>query len=145
MKTRHLLISLTLVAVILLVPYVGKTGIRYKQNGNGSVLDVETNLEWQQNYSLGHDWKSAVDYCKSIDLAGNSDWRLPNLKELGSIVDPQRKNPSIDTRTFNATSDRYWTSSTEGNNEAWLVYFDSGLSGFDTKSTNINVRCVRNR
>jgi len=145
MNTKHLIINLTIFTAILFTPLIGNSGTKYLQNGNGIVIDTTTSLLWQQGFSLGHDWDSAADYCKQITLGEHSDWRLPTLKELGSIVDPGKRNPAIDSRSFNASSDRYWTSSIEGSTEAWLVFFDSGLSGYDLKSRNQSVRCVRNK
>ncbi|MFL7870952.1 MAG: DUF1566 domain-containing protein [Anaerolineales bacterium] len=63
----------------------------YVDNGNGTITDSATGLTWTQNDSgTGLDWEGALNYCTSLDYAGISDWRLPNAKELQSIVDYSR-------------------------------------------------------
>lgn len=84
---------------------------RYGQNdfhpgGDGTVLDRATGLTWLQADSgaeafrsrLGNsrhrdgrlDWEEALRFCQDLDFAGHGDWRLPNAKELHSIVDYRR-------------------------------------------------------
>jgi hypothetical protein len=60
-------------------------------NGDGTVTDHATGLMWQQRDSgRGMDWEDALAYAEELTLAGHSDWRLPNAKELQSIVDYTR-------------------------------------------------------
>ncbi|MHC4445213.1 MAG: Lcl C-terminal domain-containing protein [Planctomycetota bacterium] len=60
-------------------------------NGNGTVTDTVTNLMWQQADSgTGMNWQGALNYAENLTLAGYDDWRLPNAKELQSIVDYTR-------------------------------------------------------
>ncbi len=60
-------------------------------NGDGSISDEATGLMWSQADSgEGMDWEAALAYAQSQNEAnylGYSDWRLPNVKELQSIVD----------------------------------------------------------
>ncbi len=71
-------------------------------NGDGTITDLATGLMWQQaDDGTARDWKSALEYAENLDLAGHSDWRLPNAKELQSIVDYTRApdvtySPAID-------------------------------------------------
>ena len=59
--------------------------------GNGVVSDHATGLMWQQSDSgAGLTWESALAYAEGLSLAGYRDWRLPNAKELQSIVDYTR-------------------------------------------------------
>ncbi len=63
----------------------------YNDNGDGTVTDQATSLMWQQGDSgSGMIWEDGLDYCEDLTLAGQSDWRLPNAKELQSIVDYSR-------------------------------------------------------
>ncbi|MDP8254672.1 MAG: DUF1566 domain-containing protein [Candidatus Alcyoniella australis] len=63
----------------------------FADNGDQTVTDNATGLLWQQNDSgQGMNWEAALDYCETLDLAGHDDWRLPNAKELQSIVDYSR-------------------------------------------------------
>lgn len=63
----------------------------FHDNGDGTVTDRSTGLMWQQADSgKGMNWEEALAYAAASGLAGHSDWRLPNAKELQSIVDYTR-------------------------------------------------------
>ncbi|MHC1782293.1 MAG: DUF1566 domain-containing protein [Anaerolineaceae bacterium] len=63
----------------------------FSDNGDGMVTDSATGLTWMQADSgAGMDWQEALGYCENITLNGQSDWRLPDAKELQSIVDYTR-------------------------------------------------------
>jgi len=115
---------------------------------NGVVTDSKTTLEWQDDYSDNENniksanWTDAIDYCESLSLNGQSDWRLPNKKELLSIVDYGTFNPAISSVFKMTTSGNYWSSTTHAS-YTWGVYFDSGYTYGGAKSANSNVRCVR--
>lgn len=74
----------------------------FTDNGDGTVSDLATGLMWQKSDSgRGLDWRSALKYAENMHLAGHKDWRLPNAKELQSIVDYSRspqttRSPAID-------------------------------------------------
>jgi hypothetical protein len=115
-------------------------------NGNGTVTDRVTQLVWQQGEGGSKTWTAALAYCESLSLAGQTDWRLPNRKELLSLVDYSRYNPSIDSSFFpNVVASYYWTSTSYANNsyDAWDVYFSNGYVGNSDKSNSDYVRCVR--
>ncbi|MEQ9300858.1 MAG: DUF1566 domain-containing protein [Cyclobacteriaceae bacterium] len=60
----------------------------FVDNGDGTVTDNASGLMWTQDDSgEGLDWEQALAYAESSTFAGNSDWRLPNVKELQGIVD----------------------------------------------------------
>lgn len=63
----------------------------FHDNGDGTVLDRATGLTWAKADSgRGMNWAAALSYCRGLNLAGHGDWRLPNAKELHSIVDYSR-------------------------------------------------------
>ena len=63
----------------------------FADNGNGTITDNGTGLMWMQNDSgKGMNWQEALEYAESATYAGFSDWRLPDAKELQSIVDYSR-------------------------------------------------------
>ncbi len=63
----------------------------FSDNGNGTITDAATGLMWMQNDSgKGMNWQEALQYAEEKTFAGYSDWRLPNIKELQSIVDYTR-------------------------------------------------------
>lgn len=59
--------------------------------GDGTVADLATGLQWQQADSgVGMTWSNALAYAESLDLGGYRDWRLPDAKELQSLLDYTR-------------------------------------------------------
>ena len=59
----------------------------FVDNDNGTITDNATGLMWQQaDDGFTRDWESALTYAEGLSLGGYSDWRLPNVKELQSIV-----------------------------------------------------------
>ncbi len=113
------------------------------------VTDSKTGLEWQDDTDAGgitKTWQGAIDYCEALNLAGESDWRLPNINELTSLVDDTRYGPAIDTTAFqNVDSYYYWSSTTNAGitKFAHIVDFSSGGQHDGSKGTNFYVRCVR--
>lgn len=81
----------------------------FVDNNNGTITDQATGLMWQQaDDGTTRDWENALAYAEGLTLAGYSDWRLPNAKELHSIVDYTRcrdvtQSAAIDP-LFSATS-----------------------------------------
>ena len=115
-------------------------------NGNGTVSDTRTGLIWQQGEPGAMTWGNAITYCEGLTLGGNSDWRLPNVKELESLTDDTRYNPSIDKLVFpNANASNYWSSATYAGdpNYAWDVDFGNGRVNGRYKYYYNYVRCVR--
>ncbi len=114
----------------------------------GSVTDARTGLVWQSGTApTDLTYADALSYCEALVLDGNSDWRLPNGKELMSIVDVTRTNPSISPLFASRPSTRFWSSSLLANiaGSGYVIAFDQGLSaGIDTPATQArSVRCVR--
>ena len=95
---------------------------RYGQNDfcdntDGTVTDRATGLLWAKNDSgQGLNWEHALAYARNLKLAGHRDWRLPNAKELQSIVDYTRIpaiNPIFQTSSLpDSNHPFYWTSTT---------------------------------
>lgn len=117
-------------------------------NVDGTVTDDATGLMWQrQDDGVQRNWEDALSYCEHEleGLAGYSDWRLPDIKELRSIVDDTRVQPAIDTEVFPGTTlHSYWSSSSYPlANVGWAVLFAYGAVGTNQKYYESNVRCVR--
>ncbi|TAN64867.1 MAG: DUF1566 domain-containing protein [Methylobacter sp.] len=132
---------------------------RYTVNADGTVLDNKTVLTWMR-CSLGqtwhngvctgsaqpYNWPSALQSAESAVFAGKNDWRLPNLKELQSLVESRCYDPAINLTAFpNATGDSFWSSSPIANYNiyAWIVYFHYGNDYWGAKNHNLYVRLVR--
>lgn len=121
---------------------------KFKDNGNGTITDNATGLIWQQKTAGTMNWDDAMKYCKNLKLGSYSDWRLPSIEELLSIVDLNLKKPKIDTAYFpDAKSSFYWSASSYAyNNEAaWGVGFYSGDSHYGYKSAFFCVRALCSR
>ncbi len=96
--------------------YQAGVEMAYKDNGDGTVSDLNTGLMWEKTPSAGPvTWGQAQTYCQELTLGGYDDWRLPTLKELFSISDFSTGWPYINTLFFNMTSDgrvekdeQYW-------------------------------------
>lgn len=99
-------------------------------NENGTISDNATGLMWMQNDSKGTmNWEDALAYAENLEFGGYSDWRLPDVKELQSIVDytrsPGATNSAAIDPLFNSTQITneagqtdygfYWSSTTHSN------------------------------
>lgn len=119
----------------------------YVDNGNGTVTDTSTGLTWQQNTpEEAINWEEALAYCESLSLGGNTDWRLPNINELRSLVDYNRNTPSIDMTYFpNTSPSLYWSSTTYASNvsSVWGVSFVNAKGYSSNKGSFTLVRAVR--
>lgn len=127
---------------------------RFRDNGDGTVTDRSTGLMWQQATPPGtYTWQQALDYAEKLLLGGSvgnkyEDWRLPTIKELGSIVDHGRYSPTIDTSLFPGTlASIYWASTNYAYDPSrtWYLDFSSGASyaGYRTNFGNYYIRAVR--
>lgn len=97
----------------------------FSDRRDGSVDDRNSGLVWQQrDDGQPRDWPAALAYCASLDLAGRRDWRLPNAKELQSIVDYRHHAPALDQRYLQTSDPKawYWSSTTLGDNLTQAVY-----------------------
>jgi hypothetical protein len=84
----------------------------YKDNGDGTVTDLNTGLMWQQDPGEKKTYKQAVAGASACNLGGYNDWRLSTIKELYSLIlfsgtdpnirynDSSRLKPFIDTKYF---------------------------------------------
>lgn len=124
-------------------------------NGNNTITDKATGLMWMKLDS-GHlkagknkdgslNWQEALEWAENLVVAGYSDWRLPNIKELQSIVDysrsPATTNSAAIDPVFNVTTiideggknnyPNYWSGTTharlQGGSAAAYVAFGSSL------------------
>jgi len=111
----------------------GQSGIygvnNFQDNGDSTVTDLATNLMWQKgDDGTGRDWENAMCYFENLTLAGHSDWRLPDLKELQSIVDYDKLTwPAIDSVFEMSDPDSwYWAGTTHGDHKEYACYISFG-------------------
>ena len=121
----------------------------FTDNADETITHNNTGLMWQKNDDgITKTWDQAIGYCEGLIHAGVTDWRLPNIKELESIIDFSLIHPAIDKIYFpNVQSSGYWSSTTMASNggSAFLVNFDDGSfrPSYDKSNTYYYVRCVR--
>ena len=140
---------------------------RYADLSDGTVVDTQTGLMWKKcsegmtwNGTSGtcgeaaktYSWDGALALANNVNAGsageklGHSDWRLPSVKELASLVERKCFNPAVNaTYLLNTAADTYWSSSPFGNSStyAWLVDFNAGLVDNGNKSFTHFVRLVR--
>jgi hypothetical protein len=132
--------------------------LRYTSNGNGTITDHNTGLVWEKktaaNMFDAYFWDEAFDYVARLNaatFAGYGDWRLPNIRELQSLIDYGHFDPAVSPE-FNdcangscTVSGSYWSSTSVGSspNLAWRVNFYDGAHLVGGKTFTIRVRAVR--
>jgi hypothetical protein len=116
-----------------------------------SVIDLRTYRMWQRNApATNYTWANAQTYCSGLTLEGWSDWRVPNVKELQSLVDFRGSGPMLDATAFaGAPGAAHWSITppayNDGTSRAWVVNFDDGRTYELQTGTgySAHVRCVR--
>ena len=114
---------------------------------DGIVKDNNSKLFWQDNTTISNkSWIEAINYCESLNLGGYSNWRLPNINELGSIID-HNSNSNLDKIFKQSTSDLYWSSTSHAaqTSIAWVINFKYGSNAYKTKDSKLSTRCVREK
>jgi hypothetical protein len=123
---------------------------RFTDNGDGTVTDNLTGLIWLKNASCfgTRAWEIALSDCNSLnsgecgltDGSVEGDWRLPNVKELLSLIDFSEYSPALPSgQPFTTVNNYYYWSSTSNEEQpltARVVYMDSGnVYSYDKDST----------
>ncbi len=131
---------------------------RFTDNGDGTVSDNLTGLVWTEDARCfgGRVWDDALSSCNDLE-SGNcglsdgssaGDWRLPNIRELTSLVDLGEFDPVLPSgHPFsNVQLFLYWASTTQMpplTGDSWCVYFSTGLVTHSNQVGGYNVWCVR--
>jgi pimeloyl-ACP methyl ester carboxylesterase len=114
---------------------------RFQVNGD-CVTDNLTGLMWAKNANLPNGtrtWYQAIDFCNDLNLCGYTDWRLPSVNELESLINANEANSAtwLNAQGFtNVQAFDYWSSTTFAYypDFAWIVYMWSGFVYGDGKS-----------
>jgi hypothetical protein len=139
-------------------------GAQLVDNGDGTVTDRLTGLQWEQKTDDGsvHDkddrysWSGAgglangtvfTSFLPALNgacFAGHCDWRLPTLTELQTILTGQYPQGGVD-QVLGPLGDYYWSTSTEPGmpDLAWVLSFQDGSRATAAKDGTFNVRAVR--
>ncbi len=115
------------------------------------VIDKAAGLMWQDNIdtkTIKKNRKDAKQYCRSLVFAGYTDWYLPRIKQLKSIVDNKKRNPAIREEFQNVQAYHYWSSSPNISRNLINVFnidFKNGQRYNNNKKGKCYVRCVRGK
>ena len=113
---------------------------------NDTIIDQGTSLEWQKtDNGMQSTWQNALAYCEGLSLDSKNDWRLPNIRELKSLVDYSKYYPAIDP-AIPCQSSSYWSATSVADfdpKSAWSVFFGNGDDIWKDKTKIYHVRCVR--
>ena len=150
-------------------PYLEETTptVDFIINADTTVTHLKTGLVWDR-CALGQVWDPVQSLCTGVsslflwsdalkqatianaaNYLGSVDWRLPNVKELQSLVENKCSFPAINVTVFpQAPDDFFWSATTDPSfpNLAWMVSFSQGLVQSLDKSNifpPLQVRLVR--
>ncbi len=135
----------------------------YTNNADGTVTDLQTGLMWMQclvglngagcatGSASTFTWDVALQQPQTLNnnggFANYTDWRLPNIKELESLVEYACWNPSINIKVFPntpSTSSFFWSSSpSHSQSNTWLINFYFGHTIYTNRLERQYVRLVR--
>ncbi len=111
--------------------------------GKVIVTDTSTGLIWTKEISVEKTWKDALSYCENATYANYNDWRLPNVKELETLVDDTKFDPASGFPGLSSLSIWSSTTSEDSGNGAFYLYFYTGGVFVHSKTAEINAICVR--
>lgn len=135
----------------------------YSGSNGAEIIDLETRLVWRRCV-LGQTWNNSTSTCDgtaatydlrdamlNAEVVGDQEgfaWRIPNIKELNSLVDYSCNLPAINEVAFPNTPENIgiWTSTPDAisGNANWFVDFQLGTTGGNdrTKGKRLAVRLV---
>lgn len=155
------------------------TGLMWeKKDDSGGIHDVDNDYTWCVDATFDSqcddpnkimDGTIVTTFLAALNngtgFAGHTDWRIPNVKELLSVVDHERVNPAIDPMFHQATctgctdvtaaacsctafgtvyvTSTTWIDPVSGGEDLWFVDFTSGLADLEFKRAQSRVRAVR--
>lgn len=116
-----------------------------------TVVDTYTDLEWERSSAsnISRTYASSRERCENLTLGGHSDWRLPGIKELATLLDLRDEelamNPALFGGTGTTEGNRYYWSVRErdGTGNAYAIHVGSGHIQLRPKQNTQLSRCVR--
>ncbi len=143
--------------------------IQFKSNltrNNQVVIDHVHKLMWEDDFKSRNKtgtWNQALKYCEDLNSKTHptigfgpphihineyNDWRLPNIHELYSILEPFKSSPKFNSTFFYTQNANYWSSTTYNENyisiqKIYTIDFASGRDEIVDFNQTYNIRCVR--
>lgn len=173
---RSLEVGSALLVLALMAVFVADTALQVHAQGGRfvdgklTIRDTQTNLMWEKKDSAGglHDVSNVYTWCQATGnteglcagavswiaqvnkekFAGSSDWRIPTVKELSTIVDKASKgcgrgSPCIDPIFGSSKAFRYWAADDPRRTSRGSVDFSTGDTHQDHQLNQFHVRAVR--
>ncbi|MBF0204627.1 MAG: DUF1566 domain-containing protein, partial [Desulfamplus sp.] len=121
---------------------------RYEVSAKGTITDNATGLMWQQSGSnINFPYAAALSYIDMLNnecFAGYSDWRIPTIAELLSLLEPEKANGYLHISSlFDNKQQWCWSSDKRTKSSGWYVFFYSGNVNWDFFDLDNYVRGVR--
>ena len=112
------------------------------------ILDTSTSLLWQdsaESRDMTMTYFEAKDYCAKLSISEYSDFRVPTLYELRTIVDYKNYKPASLSGINYTASETYWTTTefADDASEVWTINFKKGEYAVKGKHYTRNIRCVQ--
>ena len=126
---------------------------RFTVNADQTVLDTESQLVWKQcpqgltgescglGKITGHTWEDALSIAEEEDFAGETDWRLPDMPELLSIVEDRCINPAVNLAVFPIDQNWFFWSSRphaeNANTDTYTYVYSNASSAWGVDSYSV--------
>ena len=131
----------------------GETSVvssQFVDNQDETVTDTSTGLMWQKgSQPTSTSWGDNLQYCNNLELGGYPDWRLPNIRELETLVDDTIDGPKINPIfTYHGENPSSTTIEIDPERDLlpsiFSLSFSTGGIIDSSKRNSLSARCVRN-
>jgi len=132
-----------------------------QDNNDGTISDTVNGLVWQkcnmgetfnnvtllcQGLATTSTWQVGLSYCNALSWGGRTNWRMPSLNEIFSLIDFTQITPATRTLYFPTAvaGSNYLSSTTNASFPSAMqyVYFTEGIINNQPKTSTYNARCV---
>lgn len=115
---------------------------------DGITFDSSSSLLWQDNKSVKKDtftFEQAKNFCANLKIGTYTEFRVPNIRELHTLVDYKNHNPAILNGFKYVASEDFWSATPYAYREGtfWTIDFKKGTSGPTSERYSKNLRCVQ--
>lgn len=146
MKKHFGIISLAILCICFLA-LAGEAAASQQENrfvasDDNTVVDSTTGLMWAtKDNGADTNWESAKSYCENYSAGNHSDWRMPTLKELGTIFDPNSTKRFQSVPQIELSGCCPWTSDTR-RKRARTIFFLGGETNTFSKDLTSGLRAL---